>query len=77
MRMDLTVVFHRVPEGYIAWVEEIPGTNTQGDTLEEARANLEEAVQLVIETNRMLARAGVPGKPLLRERVSFEVREAA
>jgi len=50
-----TAVFQKVPEGYVAWVEELPGANTQGDTLEEARANLEEAVQLVLEANRQLA----------------------
>ncbi|HEX6911173.1 MAG TPA: type II toxin-antitoxin system HicB family antitoxin [Longimicrobium sp.] len=77
MRMEFTAVFHRVPEGYIAWIEELPGTNTQGGSLEEARANLEEAVQLVIEANRMLAQAHDPGEPLIRERISYKVREAA
>lgn len=77
MRMDLTAVFQKVPEGYIGWVEELPGANTQGTTLEEARSNLEEAIQLVIETNRLLAQPDVPGEPLIRERVSVEVCEAA
>ncbi len=40
MPMEFTAVFERVPEGYIAFVEELPGANTQGDTLEEARENL-------------------------------------
>lgn len=40
---------------YVAYVEELPGANTQGRTLDEARANLQEAVQLVLETNRQLA----------------------
>lgn len=35
--MQLTAVYMKVPEGYIAYVEEIPGANTQGDTLDEAR----------------------------------------
>ena len=47
MRLELTAVFRKVPEGYIGFVEEIPGANTQGATLEEARANLKEAVHLV------------------------------
>jgi len=38
--MKLTAVFKKVPEGYIGWVEELPGANTQGKTLEEARENL-------------------------------------
>ena len=77
MRMDLTAVFQKVPEGYIGWVEELPGANTQGDTLEEARSNLEEAIQLVIEANRMLSQVDVTGESLIRERVSVEVCEAA
>ena len=50
MEIALTAVFKKVPEGYIAFVEELPGANTQGATLEEARENLREAVELVIET---------------------------
>ncbi len=44
----------KVPEGYVAFVEELPGANTQGDTLEEARANLKEAVTMVLDANREL-----------------------
>ena len=55
MDFEFTAVFRHVPEGYIAFVEELPGANTQGATLEEARANLHEAVALVLEANRMLA----------------------
>jgi predicted RNase H-like HicB family nuclease len=57
MEMSLTAVFKKVPEGYIAFVEELPGANTQGSSLEEARENLREAVELVLEANRALARA--------------------
>jgi len=52
--MQLTAVYLKVPEGYIGFVEELPGANTQGDTLEEARQNLQEAVELVLEANRLL-----------------------
>ena len=55
MTMRFTAVFEQVPEGYIGFVEELPGANTQGATLEEARANLEEAVELVLEATRLLA----------------------
>ena len=55
--MELTAAFKKVPEGYIAWVEDLPGANTQGATLEEARANLREAIRLVFEANRELAKA--------------------
>ena len=52
--MRLTAVFKKVPEGYIGWVEELPGANTQGTTLEETRANLQEAIRPVFEANREL-----------------------
>ena len=55
MNIKLTAVFQKVPQGYIGFVEELPGANTQANTLEEARANLEEAVTLVLEANRDLA----------------------
>jgi predicted RNase H-like HicB family nuclease len=44
--MGWTAVYMKGPEGYVAFVEELPGANTQGETLEEARANLEEAVTM-------------------------------
>lgn len=56
MQLELTAVFRKVREGYVAFVEELPGANTQGATLDEARSNLVEAVQLVLETNRALVR---------------------
>lgn len=67
MQVQLTAVFQKVPEGYIAFVEELPGANTQGDTLEEARENLAEAVMLVLEANRMLAEEDLAGVDVIRE----------
>jgi predicted RNase H-like HicB family nuclease len=60
-------VFRRVPEGYIAFVEELPGANTQGATLEEGRANLAEAVRLVLEANRLLMEEELAGAEVIRE----------
>jgi predicted RNase H-like HicB family nuclease len=65
--MHLTAVYIPVPEGYIAFVEELPGANTQGDTLEEARANLREAVELVLDANRELAERSLMGQQVTRE----------
>ena len=65
--MEMTAVYVQVPEGYIAFVEELPGANTQGATIEEARANLQEAVELVLEANRMLAEEMMKGKKVIRE----------
>lgn len=65
--MKLTAIFEKVPEGYIAFVEELPGANTQGGTLDEARANLAEAVELVLEANRALAEEMLAGRVFIRE----------
>jgi len=67
MKEQLTAVFEKVPEGYIAFVEELPGANAQGDTLEEARSNLQEAVKLVLEANRALVEETLSGKSVIRE----------
>ncbi len=67
MVMNLTAVFQKVPEGYIAFIEELPGANTQGPTLDEVRQNLQEAVQLVLEANRQLAEEQLEGRNVIRE----------
>jgi predicted RNase H-like HicB family nuclease len=67
MKITLTTVFQKVPEGYIGYVEELPGANTQGDTLEETRENLKEAIELVLEANRQLAEEALVGADVIRE----------
>ena len=67
MQLQFTAVFQRVPEGYIGFVEELPGANTQGATLEEARENLREAVTLTLEANRALAEEDLRGRDVIRE----------
>jgi predicted RNase H-like HicB family nuclease len=67
--MHFTAVFQQVPEGYIGFVAELPGANTQGATLEEVRANLAEAVELVLEANRTLAEELLEGQDVIREKM--------
>ena len=55
----------------MAFVEELPGANTQGKTLEEARANLDEAVMLVLEANRTLVEESLRDTDVIRERYEF------
>ncbi|MEW5721728.1 MAG: type II toxin-antitoxin system HicB family antitoxin [Thermodesulfobacteriota bacterium] len=69
--MGFTAVFQKVPEGYIGFIEELPGANTQGETLEETRANLKEAVALVLETNRLLTKETLAGATVIREPFSL------
>jgi predicted RNase H-like HicB family nuclease len=65
--MHFTAVYKKFADGYAAFVEELPGANTQGKTLDEARRNLAEAVQLVLETNRQLAEESLAGDEVIRE----------
>ncbi|MDX2141773.1 MAG: type II toxin-antitoxin system HicB family antitoxin [Rhodospirillaceae bacterium] len=69
--MQFTAVFQKVPEGYIGFVEELPGANTQGATLAEARENLNEAIELVLEANRAMSEALVKGRDVVRERIVY------
>lgn len=55
-KREFTAVYQKHGKWYIAWVEEIPGVNTQGTSKKEARENLKEALALILETNRTIAR---------------------
>ncbi len=74
MQIKLTKVFQKVPEGYIGFVEELPGANTQGDTLEEAQANLEEAIELVMAAHRELAEEGLQDQEVIRETIFLSIQ---
>jgi predicted RNase H-like HicB family nuclease len=70
MPNTFTAVFERAKEGgYVAFVEELPGAITEGETLEEARENLKEAIQLILEANRELALKDVDRDHIIRERI--------
>ncbi|MBI4675369.1 MAG: type II toxin-antitoxin system HicB family antitoxin [Chloroflexi bacterium] len=62
MQNTFTAVFEQDGDWWIGYVEELPGANTQGKPLAEARENLKEAMQLVIEANREIARRAIAGK---------------
>jgi len=65
--VHLTAVFRKVPGGFVAFVEELPGANTQGRTLAEARRNLAEAVELVLAANRQLSEESLADATVIRE----------
>ncbi|HEY67430.1 MAG TPA: type II toxin-antitoxin system HicB family antitoxin [Thermoflexia bacterium] len=73
MENRFTAVFEQVGKWWIGYVEELPGANTQGKTLEETRENLKEAVQLIIEANRELARRETVGRQVVREELLVAV----
>jgi len=68
-----TAIFERDGDGWIAYVEELPGANTQGDTLDEARENLKDAVAMILQANRELAEREIKGKDVIREELIVSV----
>jgi len=77
MDLTLTAVFEEVPAadggGYVAYTEELPGAISEGDTLEEARENLRDAIELLLEANRELTGRRTPGKKITREKIKVSV----
>ncbi len=69
MESIFTAVYEKIGECYIGYVEELPGANTQGKTLDEARENLQEAVELILKSNRELAEKEFSGKDVIREEI--------
>jgi predicted RNase H-like HicB family nuclease len=72
MTREFTAVIEKKGRWYVAWVEEIPGVNTQGKSLPEARRNLKEALQLILEENKRLAGKHSTGEAR-REMISVRV----
>ena len=68
-----TAIFEKIDNWWIGYTEELPGANTQGKTLQEARENLKEAIQLIIESNRELSRRETEGKNVIREELRIAV----
>ena len=62
-----TAVFQKSEDWWIAFVEELPGANAQGKTIDEARDNLREAVELILQANRELSERELEGKDVIRE----------
>lgn len=74
MELTLTAVYEEVPPeeggGYLAYVEELPGAISEGDTLDEARENLKDAIEQVIEANKSLNNQALPAHKVIREKIS-------
>jgi predicted RNase H-like HicB family nuclease len=77
MDMTLTAVFEEVPAseggGFVAYAEELPGAVSEGETLEEARENLRDAVEELLAANRQLSGSSSRGKAVTRERITVSV----
>jgi len=67
-KLKLTAVFEEAEEGgYLAFIEELPGVNTQGESLDEAKINLLDALELVMDTQRTLSKKTLGNKTVIRE----------
>ena len=73
MENRYTGVFERVGDWWIGHVEELPGCNVQEHSLDEARESLKEAVQLIVQANRELARRESEGHEVVREALAVSV----
>ena len=70
-RLSLTAVFLKSRFGYTGYVVELPGVNSHGRTLEEARRILQDLVTLVFEEERRIVLENLAGKEIQREAFLF------
>lgn len=73
MARQFTAVYKKSGKWYLGWVEEIPGVNTQGRTLKEAKENLKDALFLILETNQLLNKKEISRGRIIREPLSVSV----
>ena len=66
--LAFTAVFLKGRHGYTGFVEELPGVNAQGQTIDEARANLQRLAAVVFNEERLQAEELLEGKEVVRER---------
>jgi predicted RNase H-like HicB family nuclease len=71
--MQCTAVYQKQGSWYLGWVEEVPGVNTQGKTMVEVKANLKEALQLVLEANKALVEKERPRGRVVRQKISVKL----
>ena len=74
MENTFTAIFEKVDDWYVGYIEELPGANTQGKTLEETRENLREAIELILVSNRELVENGLSGKDFIREEIKVAIQ---
>lgn len=73
MKNTFTAIFEKAGKWYVGFVEELPGANTQGKTLKEARKNLKEAVKLILLSNKELIKRELTGKKFIREEFKIAI----
>jgi predicted RNase H-like HicB family nuclease len=73
MIREYTAVIEKQGNWFAAYVEELPGVNTQGRTLKEVRENLKEAIELILQVNRGLAANKLQNRPVRKESIVVDV----
>ncbi|MDO8436019.1 MAG: type II toxin-antitoxin system HicB family antitoxin [bacterium] len=73
MARQFTAIYKKSGKWYLGWIEEIPGVNTQGKTLKEAKGNLKEALLLILETNRVFNKKEISKGKVIREPLSVSI----
>jgi predicted RNase H-like HicB family nuclease len=73
MEISFTGIYEKVDDWYIGYVQELPGTNVQERTLEEAKESLREVVELILISNRELAEQQISGKNIIREQITVQI----
>ncbi len=73
MKNSFTAVFEKVDDWYIGYIQELPGANVQEKTLEEARESLQEAIALILISNRQLAEQQISDKDVIREQITVQI----
>ena len=71
MARQFTAIYKKSGKWYLGWIEEILGVNTQGRTLKEAKENLKEALELVLETSRLFTKKEAPKGKIIKEAISL------
>lgn len=69
-KLSFTAIYEKRGKWFVGYVEEIPGVNTQGHSLAETKRNLREALELILETNRILARSDIQSISAIRESIT-------
>lgn len=68
MENTFTAIIKKINGGYVGYAAELPGANTQGETVEETLENLKEAIVLVLQANRDITEAAMEGE-VIRETI--------
>ena len=74
MTREFTAIYKKSDKWYLGWIEEIPGVNTQGETLKEVKENLKEALLLILETNKLINKKELLGGKFIKESVSVDTK---